>query len=289
MARRGFMKQGNTIADESPVPDLSGRYSHIPALLARLSDTVTKPDGYVTPSNEATAVVEEKKIRTNGMSSPEIMARARALKNDTIVIKPLGSRPSIECGKDTFAPLARSLDLPGRQEEPYASGGFMPTMTITTWSPRGAVDKDLGARTLSGHGEDDTAPPPSYMGSVSVSLDHQIAVGNKCHATLDRLGDQSDGHDDLPDSPSINVANPVASQRFKLLARLETERNQANGGNADPNHTETSSAVSGKEEGGSALLRRSVGVGVDPEFVEMRLRMRAQLQTRLAAEKRGCK
>ena len=295
VARRGFVRQGNnTKMDDSPAPDFSGRPSPIPVLLARLSDTAIKPcnaDGYVTTSDEATAIVKENKIRTNGTSAPEIMARARArararaLKNDTTVINPLGiSGPSIECGKDTPTPRARSRDLAGR-EEPYASEDFMPTLITAMESPRSAVGKDRGARTLSGHREGDTAPPSSYTGTVSISLDHQTGVRGGCHATIDRPGDQSDEHDD---STSIKVANPVASHRFKLLARLGTERCQANGANADPSHMKTSSAVSGQEEIGRAL-RRSVEAGVDPESIEAKLRKRAQLQVRLAAEKRGCK
>ncbi|KAF8057475.1 hypothetical protein FPV67DRAFT_1677267 [Lyophyllum atratum] len=288
------------------------KLSTVPSLLSRLSNSVEAaqrteggPELNALASPPSTAHRHQELSADNQptsqstkMSAPEIMARTRAR-----MIKNLATPdpPSISQLQTAGTLSAR----PGRHDSPILSA----PMAIP---PDLDSAKDLPSRMLDDR-EDIPRPPCASTSARGCATNEsplqiqQIPVSGELDGgDLRHHEDPCDTHmaiwgnpidDRLPISTHINdISHPSTSPdaRAKLLARLEQEKTHASladttRGLALPEHGHDRTFPTVDTEGRSisAIQGQAIDTSaVDPQMMEAKLRTRAQLQVRLAAEKK---
>lgn len=297
--------------------------SAVPSLLARMSDAshaVALPEPVsVMPSNNITGGLPTFEpavgVQTR-MSAPQIMARTRArlVKNDEVSSQSLHGIQS----QTENSSLSHS---DGRQDTHPASSGAIANLHpgpdaqyLETRFDTNASHADIASSSKAqnnssqrthiaraGRGTTDDGADPAHqlpISRMSANLPHRISPKNHSHVEPP----SSVGHSPIGTSNSpANTAHiknlshpPVIDARTRLLFRLEEEKHQAHRGSPTTikdSLPEVSSLDRTFRERGSRSLPPATEVPVaseiDPHVLEAKLRTRAQLQVRLAAEKRS--
>ncbi|KAF5376455.1 hypothetical protein D9615_008609 [Tricholomella constricta] len=287
--------------------------STVPALLARLTDptemarptdrgpefnaltflgsTANRHQGLPSADNRTT-------VQPSRMSAPEIMARTRArmAKNDRSV----DLNPRSISQSEAVVPSSSSASRPGIQERVFthesiptqaSPPGYIATAEdFTGGKAKSGVENSPSPRATSTRGRATNKNSLQlYQIPISRSSDdlrHHEAPSNAHHMAM--WGNSSD------ERPSISAhindqSHPSSDNRTKLLARLEREKHHAL--NVDTGVSLSAADHCGKppntdHDSYSRTPGKAIDTVVSPHLIEAQLRTRAQLQVRLAAEKR---
>jgi hypothetical protein len=291
---RGHSSQTQPQNTTSLLPD-----SQAPSLQTRLSDAntdVPQLPSIVERSSHERSTSGKDTILQNGMSAPEIMARTRARQarnitppSVTVQSQAMNSSSLLPDGGDDALqpPLTRRdeqssthrrypvSDIDISPERDCAPGG--PAQTQTQISQ---VSEYINA-----HKARQESPTSGSTSAVLLPL-HD----SRYHVPPSNPKDGISVNDTIKDMshhPSISRAS-----RTRLLAKLEEEKNRARGIVALENSFPNPSPFDRTFPGSADRLSVKQGPFTDPNmvdtnFIEAKLRTRAQLQVRLAAEKKS--
>lgn len=300
--------------------------SAVPSLLARMSDAsravalVPEPVS-VMPSNITDGLPESPRFEPvvgaqTRMSAPQIMARTRArlVKNGEVFSQSLyGIQSQTEIStlshsdgcQDAHPAFSGAIanTHPGPDTQ-YPETKFDIDASPADIASTSSAQNNSSQRThttRAGRGTTENGADPVHqlpISRMSANLPHRLSPKNHSHVEPpSSMGHSSIGTTNSPLKPAHikNMSHPPAiDARTRLLSRLEEEKHQAQHGSPTTikdSLPEMSSLDRTFRERGSRSLPPATELPVvseiDPHVLEAKLRTRAQLQVRLAAEKRS--